>query len=53
MIKTMGLNWQQKKVIKGIKKKLKKNKKQKTNKKEGKVIFRMDFKEIVTTGILI
>ena len=38
-----------KKVIKGIK--IKKQNKQKTNKKEGKVNFRIDFKEIVTTGI--
>ena len=44
MIKTLGFKWQQKqKVIKGIK----------FLKKEGKVIFRIDFKEIVTTGILI
>ena len=48
MIKTMGFKWQQK------------NKKQKQKslrelkfKKEGKVIFIIDFKEIVTMGILI
>jgi hypothetical protein len=42
MIKTMGFKWQQK---------TKKSLRELKNKKEGKVIFRFDFKEIVTKGI--
>jgi hypothetical protein len=43
----MAAKQKQNKVIKGIKR----NKNKKQTKKEGKVIFRFDFKEIVTTGI--
>ena len=42
MIKTMGFKWQQKK---------QKSLRELIFKKEGKVFFRIDFKEIVTTGI--
>ena len=44
MIKTMGLNGS---------KKQKKSLRELKFKKEGTVIFRIDFKEIVTTGFLI
>jgi hypothetical protein len=57
MIKTMGFKWQQKQKTKSLRELKETNKEKKpTNqqtKKEGKVIFRFDFKEIVTTGILI
>ena len=47
MIKTMGFKWQQTKNNKQKQKSLRELK----FKKEGRVIFRIDFKEIVTTGI--